>query len=151
MIISGIVWKTENNPGLRPNGTPYICVFSIIKYAFIAQGNFHFYLPSFAANPYSDSSVGDDYYSDDYYADDDSADDDYLNENERVVHTVPEFVSKPTDVWVNEGDTIKLPCLVDKLGEYLGIVIILSCANLYLRAFGILLLVSCLIFEIDVQ
>ena len=74
------------------------------------------YKPCFlAGNPYSDSSVGDDYYADDY--DNYSADDDYLNENERVVHTVPEFVSKPTDVWVNEGDTIKLPCMVDKLGE----------------------------------
>lgn len=61
--------------------------------------------------------MGDDYYADDYdnYASDD---DDYLNENERVVHTVPEFVSKQIDVWVNEGDTIKLPCLVDKLGEF---------------------------------
>ena len=30
---------------------------------------------------------------------------------------VPDFVSKPIDIWVNEGDTIKLPCRVDKLGK----------------------------------
>ncbi len=57
----------------------------------------------------------DEYYSDDY--DNYSADDDYLSENERVVHTVPEFTSAPKDFWINEGDTIKLPCLVDKLGN----------------------------------
>ena len=65
--------------------------------------------------------------SDDYYADGDygeegdySSDDDYLNENERIVNTVPEFVSRQTDQLVNEGDTIKLPCLVDKLGKEKG-------------------------------
>ena len=54
-----------------------------------------------------------DYYSDDYY----SADDDYLNEAEKVVHRTPEFVSSSSNQLINEGDTIKLPCLVDKLGK----------------------------------
>ena len=79
-------------------------------------------LSIFAGNPYN----GEDYSSDEYYSSDDydsySSDDDYQNENdhERVIHTVPEFVSKPqTDLWVNEGDTIKLPCMVDKLGKVL--------------------------------
>lgn len=54
------------------------------------------------------------YYSDDYY----SADDDYLNEHEKVVHTTPTFVSTASNQLVNEGDTIKLPCWVDKLGKY---------------------------------
>ena len=90
-----------------------------INCIFIAGLHLFSPLSFLTGNPYSDSSssVGDDYYADDYdnYASDD---DDYLNENERVVHTVPEFVSKQIDVWVNEGDTIKLPCLVDKLGEF---------------------------------
>ena len=57
----------------------------------------------------------DDYYSsDDYYAGDD---DDYLSSEEKVVHTTPTFVSTSTSQLVNEGDTIKLPCFVDKLGK----------------------------------
>ena len=56
------------------------------------------------------------YYSDDEYSY--SADDDYLSEHEKVVHTTPNFVSVPSNQMVNEGDTIKLPCLVDApLGE----------------------------------
>ena len=57
----------------------------------------------------------DDYYSsDDHYAGDD---DDYLSSEEKVVHTTPTFVSTSTSQLVNEGDTIKLPCFVDKLGK----------------------------------
>ena len=60
-------------------------------------------------------STPDDYYSsDDYYSY--SSDDDYLNHDEKVVHTNPTFLSDSTNDWVNEGETIKLPCLVDKLG-----------------------------------
>jgi len=59
-------------------------------------------------------STPDDYYSsDDYYSY--SSDDDYLSSEEKVVHTNPEFLSDSTNDWVNEGETIKLPCLVDKL------------------------------------
>ncbi len=56
-----------------------------------------------------------DYYADEYS--DYSSDDDYLTEDERVVHTIPKFVSREVQTVVNEGDTIKLPCFVDKLGE----------------------------------
>lgn len=59
--------------------------------------------------PYAEKT--DDYYSDDYY----SSDDDYLSEHEKVVHTTPKFVSTSTNQLVNEGDRIKLPCIVDKL------------------------------------
>ena len=56
----------------------------------------------------------DDYSSDDYYSADD---DDYLSAEEKVVHTTPTFVSTSSSQLVNEGDTIKLPCFVDKLGK----------------------------------
>ena len=56
----------------------------------------------------------DDYSSDDYYAGDN---DDYLSVEEKVVHTTPTFVSSSSSQMVNEGDTIKLPCFVDKLGK----------------------------------
>lgn len=55
------------------------------------------------------------YYADDY---DYSSDDDYLNENEQVVHTIPQFTSTSSEMLINEGDTIKLPCFVDKLDGY---------------------------------
>lgn len=63
---------------------------------------------------------GSPYTSDSYeydYPEDYSSDDDFLNENEKVVHTIPQFVSKPIEQMVNEGETIKLPCIVDKLGK----------------------------------
>ena len=44
-------------------------------------------------------------------------DDDYLSAEEKVVHTTPTFVSTSSSQLVNEGDTIKLPCFVDKLGK----------------------------------
>ena len=58
----------------------------------------------------------DDYYlsDDDYYNDDDNYD---LSPDEKVVHTTPTFVSTSSSQLVNEGDTIKLPCFVDKLGK----------------------------------
>lgn len=62
---------------------------------------------------YLDDYSSDDYSSDDYYSDNG----DYLNEHEKVVHTTPTFTSTGTNQLVNEGDTIKLPCFVDKLGE----------------------------------
>jgi len=57
----------------------------------------------------------DDYSSDDYYSADD---DDYLSAEEKVVHTTPTFVSTSSSQLVNEGDTIKLPCFVDKLDGF---------------------------------
>lgn len=77
--------------------------------------------------PASGSSTAlDDYYSDDggysYPSDDDyvyPSDNDYANEHEKVVHFNPTFLSTGTNQLVNEGDTIKLPCLVDKLGKHI--------------------------------
>ena len=60
----------------------------------------------------------DDYSSDDYSLDDWYAnDDDYLSAEKKKVHTTPTFVSTSSSQLVNEGDTIKLPCFVDKLGK----------------------------------
>ena len=63
----------------------------------------------------------DDYYSADDYSSDDynysNDNDDYLNKNEQVVLTTPTLISTSSNQLVNEGDTIKLPCLVDKLGK----------------------------------
>ena len=72
----------------------------------------------FAGLPHKHSS-SEDYYADDYpdYSSDIEDGQDYLNENEQVVHTVPAFVTEPIDETVNEGDTIKLPCFVEKLGK----------------------------------
>ena len=79
---------------------------------------------SFSGLPYAKTA---DYYNDDYNY---SADDEYLNgdgldggngilgENERVVYATPEITSDSTDDIINEGDTIKLPCMVDKLGIF---------------------------------
>ena len=67
----------------------------------------------------------DDYSSDDYYAGDN---DDYLSVEEKVVHTTPTFVSSSSSQMVNEGDTIKLPCFVDKLGKKIELIrMILQC------------------------
>ena len=78
----------------------------------------------FSGLPYAKTA---DYYNDDYNY---SADDEYLNgdgldggngilgENERVVYATPEITSDSTDDIINEGDTIKLPCMVDKLGIF---------------------------------
>ena len=61
-----------------------------------------------------------------YPSDDDyvypSDGDDYTNEHEKVVHFTPTFTSTGTNQLVNEGDTIKLPCLVDKLGKFFSLV-----------------------------
>jgi len=63
--------------------------------------------------PMADSSSGSDYdYSSDY-----SMDGDYSGD-ERVILTTPEFKSTPVNNMINEGDTIKLPCFVDKLDGF---------------------------------
>ena len=66
----------------------------------------------------SKSGKPSDYYADDYYnADDEYADE--ADEQEKVVNRNPKFISQTTNQLVNEGETIKLPCLADKLGEIL--------------------------------
>ena len=36
------------------------------------------------------------------------------NENEISVYETPKFITKPQTLLVNEGDTIRLPCFVDR-------------------------------------
>jgi len=68
-----------------------------------------------------------DYYNDEeYYSDDDY--DTHENESieifdatgnkETIVRRNPKFISQPKKIMVNEGDTIKLPCTVDKLDNF---------------------------------
>ena len=57
----------------------------------------------------------DDLYLNDYYAE--YYNDEYVyddNKNE----SIPKFVSTPKNMMVNEGDTIKLPCTVNKWENY---------------------------------
>jgi len=69
-----------------------------------------------------------DYYNDEeYYTDEDY--DTHENESieifdatgkkETIVRRNPKFISQPKKIMVNEGDTIKLPCTVDKLDEFM--------------------------------
>lgn len=56
-------------------------------------------------------------YSSDYEVLDDDEYPDEQEENEKVVHRSPKFISPITDAIVNEGETIKINCIVDKLGK----------------------------------
>ena len=72
--------------------------------------------------PYAEKTA--DYYADDYnYSSDDypngDADDNvenHLGEHETPIHVNPKMMSKDSDELINEGDIIKLPCVVDTLG-----------------------------------
>jgi hypothetical protein len=74
---------------------------------------------SFSGNPVAAEKKATDYYADDYY----TSDDEYVDEQEKVVHRNPKFISQSTNQLVNEGETIKLPCLADKLGNQICYVI----------------------------
>ena len=39
----------------------------------------------------------------------------FVKRNEIEVMATPKFVSSPESVMVNEGDTVRLPCIVDRL------------------------------------
>jgi len=82
---------------------------------------------------YGTPVAGDDLYLNDYYNDAEYYNDEYIyddNKNESneirdadgnketVVKRNPKFVSTPKNIMVNEGDTIKLPCTVDKLDNF---------------------------------
>jgi len=86
-----------------------LTVFSLCLLVLQSQG-----LPSGEA--LDDYYSADDYSSDDYNYSNDN--DDYLNKNEQVVLTTPTLISTSSNQLVNEGDTIKLPCLVDKLDGF---------------------------------
>ena len=84
----------------------------------------------FAGKPTIDKAENNGVYGDgnEYYADGEDyyySDDEYLNEDEHIVHTIPTFKSDPTDQLVNEGETIKLPCAVDKLCKFTNLIIYL--------------------------
>eukprot|EP00096_Caligus_rogercresseyi_P000157 TRINITY_DN1043_c0_g1_i4.p1 TRINITY_DN1043_c0_g1~~TRINITY_DN1043_c0_g1_i4.p1 ORF type:complete len:469 (-),score=111.82 TRINITY_DN1043_c0_g1_i4:484-1890(-) len=54
---------------------------------------------------------------DEYYSNDE-----YPGEDEKVVHMTPKFISKSEDLLVNEGDTLKLPCLIDVIGQGFAVI-----------------------------
>lgn len=58
-------------------------------------------------------------YSLNYDVNDDSEYPDEHEEIEKAIHRIPKFVSPITDAIVNEGETIKIACVVDKIGESL--------------------------------
>ena len=82
-----------------------------------------------AGSPVSREDYPADYYNDEEYYNDDTYNYDDSEEGEEaagregeqheaVVRRNPKFISQPKKVMVNEGDTIKLPCLVDKIDNF---------------------------------
>jgi len=79
-------------------------------------------------NPVSKEDYPNDYYNDAEYYNDDSYNYDNNNESneisdavgdkETIVKRNPKFLTTPKTIMVNEGDTIKLPCAVDKLENF---------------------------------
>ena len=77
---------------------------------------------NFAGLPYAEKTA--DYYNDEYnYSSDDYLNGDgddniqsYIGEKEKVIHRTPQMQSKNSDELINEGDIIKLPCIVDNAG-----------------------------------
>ena len=59
-------------------------------------------------SPYSKNEVTD-------YEDYDNSDMKSDNHNEIRISTTPKFQTNPQNLLVNEGDTVRLPCYVDKL------------------------------------
>jgi len=74
--------------------------------------------------PYAEKTA--DYYNDEYnYSSDDYMNGDgddninsYAGEKEKVIHRTPQMQSKNSDELINEGDIIKLPCVVDNLDGF---------------------------------
>ena len=76
-------------------------------------------------HPFSGKPYGDD--NNDLYNNEDYTDPDGLGEHggqqdenrpdESVIYKLPKFVTKPQNLMVNEGSTIRLPCVVDRLGK----------------------------------
>ena len=69
---------------------------------------------SFPALPYGDDN--NDIYSNDDYEDVASTSND-MTEGEQVIHRLPTFTSVGETMLVNEGSTIRLPCIVNRLGK----------------------------------
>eukprot|EP00095_Tigriopus_kingsejongensis_P003962 maker-scaffold79_size400133-snap-gene-3.19 protein:Tk03962 transcript:maker-scaffold79_size400133-snap-gene-3.19-mRNA-1 annotation:"conserved hypothetical protein" len=60
------------------------------------------------AIPYGDTN-------NDIYSNDDYEDDTAAGKEESQIYSVPKFVAEPVNELVNEGGTIRLPCIVDRL------------------------------------
>ena len=75
--------------------------------------NFIFFSPV-SGKPYGDDN--NDLYANDDYEEVENADQG-TNGPEHVIHVLPKFVTTPQNIMVNEGATIKLPCLVNRLGK----------------------------------
>lgn len=66
--------------------------------------------------PYGDDN--NDLYNNDDYTDPDGnggQQQDDSRTDESVIYKLPKFVTKPQNLMVNEGSTIRLPCVVDRL------------------------------------
>ena len=66
--------------------------------------------------PYGDDN-NDIYSNDDYEDVAQSGNGDSMTGGEQVIHTLPHFITTGQNMLVNEGSTIKLPCLVNRLGK----------------------------------
>ncbi len=69
----------------------------------------------FTGLPYGDDN--NDIYSNDDYEDVGSATANDDADRERVIHELPHFTTTGESMLVNEGSTIKLPCIVNRLGR----------------------------------
>jgi len=65
--------------------------------------------PFCAALPYGDDN-NDLYTNDDY-------EDDGQSRADNVIHAIPRFAGEGETLLVNEGSVVRLPCVVDRLGE----------------------------------
>ena len=65
--------------------------------------------------PYGDDN--NDIYSNDDYEDVASTSNEMTEGNEQVIHRLPTFTSVGETMLVNEGSTIRLPCIVNRLGK----------------------------------
>lgn len=79
------------------------------------------FFSSFSALPYGDDN--NDIYSNDDYEESSSENNNRNSESndigghDSIISTIPKFVSAGKNDLVNEGGTISLPCLVDRLGK----------------------------------
>lgn len=65
------------------------------------------------SNGEEEDQLGDYYNDEEYY--NDNAGTDINSIDEQMIDTHPKFVSPSKSVIVNQGDTFKLPCLIDNL------------------------------------
>lgn len=68
------------------------------------------------ALPYGDDN--NDIYSNDDYEDVASTSNEMTEGNEQVIHRLPTFTSVGETMLVNEGSTIRLPCIVNRLDGF---------------------------------